>query len=245
MLSVKKNTIRFRIILRLSTVRDNDCRRSARWVVRRQHSFYFSEMAQFTSSQSMKGKLYKEMAELTVSKPKPQWKVEGPIRNWLELPSDVMSNILYRIGPIDILENAQKVCTTWCKICKDPAMWRVIHMKTTVGPFRQVWEICRHAVDRSQGQLVDISIVDVVNDQLLQYVAHRSSQLKRLEFVSRYRDLHWNWTQALKKFPMLEELNLYKIKISEEAIEAAGRCCPMLKNTESESRKLYVFAWRY
>ncbi|CAH1445294.1 unnamed protein product [Lactuca virosa] len=142
-------------------------------------------MAEFTSSESRKGNLFKEIEELTVSKPKQQWQVEGPIKNWVELPYDVMANILYRIGPIDILENAQKVCTTWCKICKDPAMWRVIHMKKTLGPFWQIlpWEICRCALNRSQGQLVDISIVDVVNDELLQYVAHRSSQLKRLELA--------------------------------------------------------------
>ncbi|KAJ0841944.1 putative F-box domain-containing protein [Helianthus annuus] len=49
-------------------------------------------------------------------------------RNWLDLPSDVTANILNRIGMVDILENAQKVCTAWRKICKDPPMWRVINM---------------------------------------------------------------------------------------------------------------------
>ncbi|KAF5770756.1 putative F-box domain-containing protein [Helianthus annuus] len=37
-------------------------------------------------------------------------------RNWLDLPSDVTANILNRIGMVDILENAQKVCTAWRKI---------------------------------------------------------------------------------------------------------------------------------
>ncbi|MFS8012535.1 putative F-box domain-containing protein [Helianthus anomalus] len=45
-------------------------------------------------------------------------------KNWLDLPSDVTFNILNRIGMVDILENAQKVCTAWRKICKDPTMWR-------------------------------------------------------------------------------------------------------------------------
>ncbi|CAI9302791.1 unnamed protein product [Lactuca saligna] len=222
-----------------------------------------------------------EMAEMTVSKPKQHE------RNWLELPSDVMANILYRVGVVGILENARKVCTTWHKICEDPSMWRVIHMKKISGLSQQlqkmrkhgvgeiegqfvyikvgsfayeqlipkIWwhamdqsqdqlvdikgvgfaydkliqEMCKHAVDQSQGQLVDITIVDFACDRLLQYVADRSSQLKRLEFVSCKRSGHWNLTRALRKFPMLEELNLYKIKISEEDIETAGRCCPMLK----------------
>ncbi|KAI3751362.1 hypothetical protein L2E82_22446 [Cichorium intybus] len=170
-----------------------------------------------------------EMAEITVSKSKQQWQVEELVRNWLELPSDVTANILYRVGVIDILENAQKVCTTWRKICKDPAMWRVIHMNDqTLVPYLQKMEMCKHAVDRSQGQLVDISIVGFADDELLWYVANRSSQLKQLKLSSHF-GIHGNWTQALKKFPYLEELNLDRTKISKEAIETAGRCCPMLK----------------
>ncbi|KAI3751363.1 hypothetical protein L2E82_22447 [Cichorium intybus] len=123
------------------------------------------------------------MAEITVSKPKQPWQVKERVRNWLELPSDVTANILYRIGVIDILENAQKVCTTWRKICKDPSMWRVIHMKKpyavhqSQGPLDYInvvtftndrsLEICKHAVDQSQGHLVDICIVDFANDELL------------------------------------------------------------------------------
>lgn len=52
--------------------------------------------------------------------------------NWLELPSDITANIPQRIGVVEILENAQKVCTGWreiCKdICKDPAIWKVVYM---------------------------------------------------------------------------------------------------------------------
>ncbi|CAH1445293.1 unnamed protein product [Lactuca virosa] len=127
------------------------------------------------------------------------------------------------------------------KSARDPAMWRVIHMKTTFGPNGPAWKLCTHAVDGSQDQLVDISIVYFANDELLQYVAHRSSQLKWLEFVSRYRGLPWNWTQALRKFPMLQELNLYKIKISEEAIETAGHCCPMLKTVKVNQESCKFF----
>ncbi|GKD44929.1 F-box protein SKIP19-like protein, partial [Tanacetum coccineum] len=97
----------------------------------------------------------------------------NPIRNWLELPSDVTSNILYRTGVIDILENGRKVCTTWRKICKDPAMWRVINMNNPSysNEMPHLKEMCKHAVDRSQGQLVDITIVDFGDDELLRYVA--------------------------------------------------------------------------
>ncbi|CAH1424420.1 unnamed protein product [Lactuca virosa] len=224
-LLLEKRKKAFRIILRQSKERDNDCRRLARWVVL---IYCFALFISFSGRWTVATCDWRVATyDDNILSNSPKWQGLLLHKVGKEICTKKWQNLL--IGPIDILENAQKVCTTWCKICKDPAMWRVIHMKTTVGPFRQVWEICRHAVDRSQGQLVDISIVEVVNDQLLQYVAHRSSQLKRLEFVSHNCDIRWNWTQALKKFPMLEELNLYRIQISTEAIETAGRCCPMLK----------------
>ncbi|KAI3508585.1 hypothetical protein L1887_23593 [Cichorium endivia] len=186
------------------------------------------EMEEKTIVQRKKENSYKDMPEMIDSKPKQQSQLEQQIRNWLDLPYDVMANILYRVGVIDILENAQKVCTTWHKICKDPAMWRVIHMKI-LYPNTQIREMCKDAVNRSQGQLVDIGIVDFVNDELLQYIADRSSQLKRLNIEGGLPDVLGNWAQAFKKFAFLEELDLYRTRISKKAIETAGRCCPMLK----------------
>ncbi|KAI3751366.1 hypothetical protein L2E82_22450 [Cichorium intybus] len=186
-------------------------------------------MAEKTLGKRKKENSYKDIAERTVSKPKHQCQSEQQIRNWLALPSDVTANILYRIGVIDILKNAQKVCTTWRKICKDPAMWRVIHMGEIWRMHSQSQEMCKDAVNRSQGQLVDISIVNFINDELFQYIADRSSQLKRLKIVGWHRGTHGYSILALKKFLMLEELKIYKIKISKEAIETIGSCCPMLK----------------
>ncbi|KAF5770773.1 putative F-box domain-containing protein [Helianthus annuus] len=96
-------------------------------------------------------------------------------RNWLDLPSDVTANILKRIGMVDILQNAQKVCTAWRKICKDPTMWRVINMNHLRRAIPEVSadKMCKHAVDRSQGQLVDITIVSTCDAELHLYVADR------------------------------------------------------------------------
>ncbi|KAJ0468454.1 putative F-box domain-containing protein [Helianthus annuus] len=98
-------------------------------------------------------------------------------RNWSDLPSDVTANILERVGMVDILENAQKVCTAWRKICKDPAMWRVINM-SDIDILRSdaifsPLTMCKHAVDRSQGQLVDITLVFAYDPGLLSYIADR------------------------------------------------------------------------
>ncbi|PWA39505.1 RNI-like superfamily protein [Artemisia annua] len=161
-------------------------------------------------------------------------------RDWLKLPSDVTRNILYKVGVIDILENAQKVCTAWRKICKDPSMWRVIYMTNFWDPNARppLQDMCKHAVDRSQGQLVDLTIVDFGNDDLLLYVADRASNLRRLEAAWCYEDIYNDWSVALKKFAVLEELSLYETGISEEAIETAGRYCPMLRTLKVNQRAI-------
>ncbi|GKD43518.1 hypothetical protein Tco_1268163 [Tanacetum coccineum] len=79
----------------------------------------------------------------------------------------------------DILENAQKVCTTRHKISKDPAMWRVIHMAYSPGSHTipQLREMFKRAVDRSQRQLVDITLVDFANDDVLEYISDSVSSV--------------------------------------------------------------------
>lgn len=127
-------------------------------------------------------------------------------RDWLELPSDIMVNILSRLCISDILENAQKVCTAWRRISKDPAMWRVINMNDLFGPnkpdeyedddededeYEDEYEydeeeeevvskrkisrekLCKHLVDRSQGQLVNLTLVSTNNAEILLHVAER------------------------------------------------------------------------
>lgn len=193
-----------------------------------------------TSNRRRKGNKFKFVPK---PKQKQQWQVKQPKRNWLELPSDLMANILQRIGVFDILENAQKVCTLWRQICKDPAMWRLISMDNFSDPSGRpiCQEMCKNAVDRSQGQLTDISIIDFCDEDLLQYVAQRSSLLKRLEIIYCFGELYGIWGESLKKFPLLEELSIYTTDISEEDIEAAGRYCPMLK-TLRVNQPFYSFS---
>ncbi|GJW15337.1 putative F-box/LRR-repeat protein 23 [Tanacetum coccineum] len=164
-------------------------------------------------------------------------------RNWLELPFDVTANILLRIGMIDILENAQKVCTVWRKICKDPSMWRVINMrdllKSSIFYFSVDVKLFKHVIDRSQGQLVDITFLYDYNDELLRYVADRSSALRYLKVKCKYDDEYQTikgLTESLMKFPLLEELGLHMIRISKETIETVGRHCPKLKTLKVNQR---------
>ncbi|KAI3780389.1 hypothetical protein L2E82_10370 [Cichorium intybus] len=161
-------------------------------------------------------------------KPKQQLRAKQQKRNWLDLPYDVTANILHRVGVLDILENVQKVCTTWHKICKDPTMWRILNLDKRPHEMRVIWEIYKEVVDKSHGQLVDITIVDALADDcFLEYVADRSS-LRRLEIRCGYSNTYRSWTEVLKKFQLLEELSLYVTEFPKEAIETADHCCPLL-----------------
>ncbi|XP_059292359.1 F-box protein SKIP19-like [Lycium ferocissimum] len=161
--------------------------------------------------------------------------MENPITPpWLELPSEITSTILQKLGTIEILRNADKVCTTWRRLCQEPAMWRVIKMQNAGADFwdseDDLEKICRQAVDRSQGQLIDISLEYFGTDDLLNYIAERSPQLKRLRLVCSYNVSGDGLSAAVKKFPLLEELHLYYISITKETIETIGRSCRALKS---------------
>jgi hypothetical protein len=78
-------------------------------------------------------------------------------RNCLALPQDVTASILMRLEVFDILTSAQMVCSPWHNLCKDPSMWRAVHMHDPLAPY-DLEKMCRHAVDRSCGQLVDINV---------------------------------------------------------------------------------------
>ncbi|KAI3762680.1 hypothetical protein L1987_53120 [Smallanthus sonchifolius] len=152
-----------------------------------------------------------------------------------------MVNILQRVGAIDRLQNAQKVCTAWREICKDPAMWRVVYMDRYSGGDGRLFcrDMCKHAVNRSQGQLVDLTIIGFCDNDLLQYVVDKSSQLRRLELVQYVHDFCEIWSEAFKKLPLLEELSLVETKIWKEDIEAAGRYCPLLKTLKLNQRSQF------
>ena len=99
---------------------------------------------------------------------------------WVDLPRDITVAILHKLGAIQIMTSAQMVCKTWRSVCLDPAMWRAINMRNDVRCDGILWEaaydlekMCRNAVDRSQGQLVDLSIEFFGTDNLLNYIAER------------------------------------------------------------------------
>lgn len=92
---------------------------------------------------------------------------------WTQLPDNVTALILSRLGGIDILTSAQKVCPKWFRICKDPLMWRTIDMRNNfdIDDYKPFFfhELCEHAIKRSCGNLVDINVENFGTDELLKY----------------------------------------------------------------------------
>ena len=92
---------------------------------------------------------------------------------WIELPEDLTANILQRLDVVEILESAQKVCATWWRVCKNPAMWRVIHLDHGLCESYNPENICRCVVDRSQGRLLELKLSGCEVDGWINYAADR------------------------------------------------------------------------
>ncbi|KAJ0236024.1 F-box domain-containing protein [Hirschfeldia incana] len=153
--------------------------------------------------------------------------------NWAELPPELTSSILHRLGGIEILENAQRVCRSWRRVCKDPSMWRKIDMSNprhTGGSYRSLEKMCRDAVERSQGGLVEIEIWQVATYDLLSYIANSSSKLKSLKLAISYQIASEGLREILVKLPLLEVLETSYCALSVESVKVIGKSCPNLKS---------------
>ncbi|KAJ4876524.1 F-box protein SKIP19 [Raphanus sativus] len=167
---------------------------------------------------------------------------EGECINWAELPYELTSSILRRLGPIDILENAQRVCTSWRRVCKDPDMWRKIDMRSFGDKEYEIEIIMRnfgylayklqimfrHAVDRSQGGLVEIDLWNFGTDSLLNYIADSSSNLRSLKLALMPTITIEVLTEALVKLPLLEELEVSNCTLWGDSLKVVGQSCPDL-----------------
>ncbi|CAF2116317.1 unnamed protein product [Brassica oleracea var. botrytis] len=165
------------------------------------------------------------------SSPSPTAMKEGDYYpNWAELPPELTSSILHRHGAIEIVETAQKVCRSWRRVCKDPSMWRKIDMRNLGDHGDMYYEkLCRHAVDLSQGELVEIDIWHFGSDSLLSYVADSSSNLRSLKVAQCHEITSEGLIEAVAKLPLLEELEVSYCSLSEESLKVIGQSCPNLK----------------
>ncbi|PON71661.1 F-box domain containing protein [Parasponia andersonii] len=156
----------------------------------------------------------------------------GP--NSLELPREVTASILSRYVAIEILTSLQMVCKSRMAICEEnPFMWRTIDDMRNVTVYEmnnlELLRMCRVAVDRSRGELVDIKLEYFVDDELLKYITDSQVSccvLNSCETLAVTLDI--GLSEAIAKLPLLEELDLTLCSFSESTLEALGSSCPRL-----------------
>ncbi|KAK6254190.1 hypothetical protein QUC31_015910 [Theobroma cacao] len=187
-------------------------------------------MSTVTESQSLEAETETETEWESESESEPP--KEPCLRNWLDLPRDVTASILLRLGAIEIIESAQKVCTQWRNISRDRSLWRSIDMRNAGDLHDMPYNLevmCRHAIDRSCGGLIDINVEYFGTDDVLAYITQRTTHLRRLRLVQCWGISDEGLSEAASKFPLLEELEIYSGNTGKDAIEAVGRCSPLLK----------------
>ncbi|MED6175131.1 hypothetical protein PIB30_075537 [Stylosanthes scabra] len=168
-------------------------------------------------------------------KPRPRWRFNNNRTKWANLPRGVIQTIFNKLGAIEVLTNASRVCRSWRKISMEPSTWHTVDMRPFGHPKfmdYQLDRLCRRAICRSRGKLVDITIEYFASDELLSYIARFGGSLRRLRLVRCHHKISVKGLcEMLKKLPLLEELDItYCRGLSFLALQDITRHTPLLKS---------------
>ncbi|KAK6932121.1 Leucine-rich repeat [Dillenia turbinata] len=147
------------------------------------------------------------------------------VRNWLELPSDVTCLILKKLGTVEILTSAQRVCKLWSTLLL--ANLYSSFQLTLVLDAKQC-----HFPSVSKHALIFKAVLTCYLD-----MQELTSNLKRLRLVSCCISDE-GLSDAAKKLPLLEdlEISLCFLLFTRESLEVVGRCCPRLRTLKYNKR---------
>ncbi|KAJ9566049.1 hypothetical protein OSB04_002015 [Centaurea solstitialis] len=194
-------------------------------------------------------------------------------RDWLQMPDEIMGGmILQQLDAVEILESVQKVCRNWRSICKDPAMWKIIDIRLQEVKYsyasnrkkKDFEKLCKQAVHRSCGELIDIRLRGFGNDDLLDFISGwclrflvfavpkiigpfhshplSSSKLTRLRLSACYGITGCGLNNALKRLSYLETLELSYTSILVKDIEVIAHNCPLFKSFTLKTHFLFYDA---
>ncbi|CAN6980190.1 unnamed protein product [Brassica oleracea var. botrytis] len=157
--------------------------------------------------------------------------------NWADLPPELMSSILLRI---DVLENAQRVCRSWRRVCKDPR--RGVRLICATMETWTTWTMTSRSCVVTQSIAAKAVWLGSTlgtyfgTDDLLNYIAVRSSNLRSLRLLMCDTLTDEGFMEAVAKLPLLEHLEISYCSLSEEDfLKAAGQSCPNLKTLKLNS----------
>ncbi|KAL5727026.1 hypothetical protein ACHQM5_000262 [Ranunculus cassubicifolius] len=159
---------------------------------------------------------------------------DSHVRNWPDLPRDVMLMILMKLWAVELDYIVARVCRMWREVARDPILFQSINFEGIENYITDKLEFrlfAKRTVDKSGGQLVHLSFntsfyLDDVFDYLV--VSNSLKQLKSLKlgpksFICGDKIA----VQFYKNVPSLEELDLDTTYFS---IPKVRRSCHKLKN---------------
>ncbi|TVU01460.1 hypothetical protein EJB05_53087, partial [Eragrostis curvula] len=170
---------------------------------------------------------------------------EEEARDWAALPLEAISAVLSKLDHIDILMGPGQVCRSWRRAARDdPALWRRIDMCGHADLFNMVnlFGMSQAAVRRAKGQCEAFWGEYAADEDVLLFLGDQAPSLKSLRLISYYNIENEGFAESIKKFPLLEELELSLCSnIGETRVfEVVGRACPHLKRFRLSSTVLNI-----
>ncbi|CAL5090453.1 unnamed protein product [Urochloa decumbens] len=161
----------------------------------------------------------------------------APESDWAGLPPELVSCILHRLDPVQIMLGADKVCSSWRRAAHDePELWRRIDVRGYKAlSDRNLIDLNQMAIDavkRSRGQCQAFcGEGSGLHDDLLRCLADHAPLLKTLILVLCNEVSDQGFMEAIKGFPLLEELELsycYNLQ-HKKVFKVVAKECPRLK----------------
>ncbi|GJM91022.1 hypothetical protein PR202_ga07357 [Eleusine coracana subsp. coracana] len=161
--------------------------------------------------------------------PPAEAEAEGETRDWSEMPTDALAAVFGKLDAAELLTGAGLVCRAWHRLAAtDPTLWRRVDMSDQ-GDLLETEAMARAAVDRAAGTMEAFWADTFVTNNLLLYMSQRASSLKSLQLSLCHMVSNEGFSEAIKGFSELEELDITFCSLYGSVCEAIGKACPQLK----------------
>ncbi|XBH64059.1 hypothetical protein VPH35_117911 [Triticum aestivum] len=169
-------------------------------------------------------------------------------RNWAELPLDVMLYVLHKLDDVELMfGGAARVCRSWHDAVCEPELWRRVDMRGRSRRFRETVslnKVTQLSIRFSAGQCREFFGQQDLDNDLLLFLADRAPLLKSLHLTKHCDVTSKALAEAMKKFPLLEELELCECERYDTCVfELVATACPLLKHFKHVNDRAY--SWYY